>query len=378
MYRIQGLDEERGFCMVYKATVYSGGEQRGGNMTKTDVFTVYEYFVKGDNVKRLPNGHISGIRLEGEQYSRFMEMAKKHTGLEYVGQSIPLNASTGCEMFTANDTVYCVVNDRWKKRPHLQMPEINVGFTIENKRRIVLITVSAAVIAAIVWLAVSGTLGSLFSSGVDDTIAANDEALLLDKAIEDNDVEVLKRYAVLDSARAFLPLARYYMAEQPDTALLYAEKAVASCRATQADSTEAVTIRDGLLARITPAERTDIQQTQEILKETPAQEETQNNAPAKEETTVKPEPKITNEQRFKTAVAQKDVTTLVSLANSGYTQAYSKLASLYLERNNYDMADRYARRALNSGVGRQEAKLVVDVLDSYGYYDNGEHGGKPY
>lgn len=258
------------------------------------------------------------------------------------------------------------------------MPEINVGFTIENKRRIVLITVSAAVIAAIVWLAVSGTLGSLFSSGVDDTIAANDEALLLDKAIEDNDVEVLKRYAVLDSARAFLPLARYYMAEQPDTALLYAEKAVASCRATQADSTEAVTIRDGLLARITPAERTDIQQTQEILKETPAQEETQNNAPAKEETTVKPEPKITNEQRFKTAVAQKDVTTLVSLANSGYTQAYSKLASLYLERNNYDMADRYARRALNSGVGRQEAKLVVDVLDSYGYYDNGEHGGKPY
>ncbi len=378
MYRIQGLDEERGFCMVYKATVYSGGEQRGGNMTKTDVFTVYEYFVKGDNVKRLPNGHISGIRLEGEQYSRFMEMAKKHTGLEYVGQSIPLNASTGCEMFTANDTVYCVVNDRWKKRPSLQMPEINVGFTIENKRRIVLITVSAAVIAAIVWLAVSGTLGSLFSSGVDDTIAANDEALLLDKAIEDNDVEVLKRYAVLDSARAFLPLARYYMAEQPDTALLYAEKAVASCRATQADSTEAVTIRDGLLARITPAERTDIQQTQEILKETPAQEETQNNAPAKEETTVKPEPKITNEQRFKTAVAQKDVTTLVSLANSGYTQAYSKLASLYLERNNYDMADRYARRALNSGVGRQEAKLVVDVLDSYGYYDNGEHGGKPY
>lgn len=376
-YRIQGIEQELNCCLVYKATPYFGGGQRGGNVTKTEVYTVYEYLVKGGNVKRLPDGRVSGLSLDSESHARFMDMTETKTGLTSPGQSKSMDVSVGCEMFAANDTVYCVVNDRWKKRPSLQMPEINVCFTIENKRRIVLITVSAAVIAAIVWLAVSGTLGSLFSSGVDDTIAANDEALLLDKAIEDNDVEVLKRYAVLDSARAFLPLARYYMAEQPDTALLYAEKAVASCRATQADSTEAVTIRDGLLARITPAERTDIQQTQEILKEMPAQEETQNNAPAKEETTVKPEPKITNEQRFKTAVAQKDVTTLVSLANSGYAQAYSKLASLYLERNNYDMADRYARRALNSGVGRQEAKLVVDVLDSYGYYDNGEHGGKP-
>ena len=87
MYRIQGLDEERGFCMVYKATVYSGGEQRGGNMTKTDVFTVYEYFVKGNNVKRLPNGHISGIRSEEEYY--MIEAASKL----YTRPEVPFEAT---------------------------------------------------------------------------------------------------------------------------------------------------------------------------------------------------------------------------------------------------------------------------------------------
>ena len=92
---------------------------------------------------------------------------------------------------------------------------------------------------------------------------------------------------------------------------------------------------------------------------------------------AEPKPVVTNEQKFNTAVSKKDIAALVSLANSGYAPAYSKLASLYLERNNYAMADKYARRALSSGVGRQEAKLVVDILDAYDYYANGEHGGKP-
>lgn len=374
-YRIQGIEQELDCCLVYKATPYFGGGQRGGNITKTEVYTVYEYLVKGGNVKRLPDGRVSGLSLDSESHARFMDMTETKTGLTSPGQSKSMDVSVGCEMFATNNTVYCVVNDRWTN--HSSSFEPFYEITEDQKKRIIQIAAVVAAVAVVIGIFWSGALDGLFSSDNKD---GGNEASLLDEAIRDNDINALRHYAAMDSSRAFLPLARYYMAEQPDTALLYAERAVAACRSANTDSTEAVKTRDDLLARITPAQRAEVKQS--VEKETakqPAKEEAakpdkpkETNQPATES-----KPVITNEQKFNTAVSNKDISALVSLANSGYAPAYSKLASLYLERNNYAMADKYARRALSSGVGRQEAKLVVDILDAYDYYANGEHGGKP-
>lgn len=374
-YRIQGIEQELDCCLVYKATPYFGGEQRGGNVTKTEVYTIYEYLVKGGNVKRKPGGEVQGLSLEGGLRARFMEMAETKTGLTSVGQSKFMDALVGCEMFATNNTVYCVVNDRWTNRSSSFEPPYEV--TDDRKKRVIQIVAAIAAVAVVIGIFWSGALDGLFSSESKD---GGNEAMSLDKAIRDNDINALRHFAEMDSSRAFLPLARYYMAEQLDTALLYAERAVAACRLANTDSMEAVKTRDDLLARTTPAQLVEVKQN--VEKETDEQptkeEDAKPNKPKEaDQPAAEPKPVITNEQKFNTAVSNKDISALVSLANSGYTPAYSKLASLYLERNNYAMADKYARRALSSGVGRQEAKLVVDILDAYDYYANGEHGGKP-
>lgn len=48
-----------------------------------------------------------------------------------------------------------------------------------------------------------------------------------------------------------------------------------------------------------------------------------------------------------------------------------------MSQNNYSSADAYARQALRSNIGKSEASKVIEALDLLGYYDNGEHGGKP-
>lgn len=372
-YRIQGIEQELNCCLVYKATPYFGGGQRGGNVTKTEVYTVYEYLVKGGNVKRKPDGKVQGLRLDGAPHTQFMDMAKQKTGLTSVGQSEPMGVLVGCEMFATNNTVYCVVNDRWAN----SSSSFDYEIIDDQKKHVIQIAIVVAAVAVVIGIFWSGALDGLFSSGSKD---GGNEVSQLDKAIRDNDINILKHFAAMDSSRAFLPLARYYMAEQPDTALFYAERAVVACRSANTDSTEAVKTRDDLLARITPAQRAEVQQS--IEKETTEQPVKEQAAPPDKpkktnKPVAEPKPVVTNEQKFNTAVSKKDIAALVSLANSGYAPAYSKLASLYLERNNYAMADKYARRALSSGVGRQEAKLVVDILDAYDYYANGEHGGKP-
>ena len=67
----------------------------------------------------------------------------------------------------------------------------------------------------------------------------------------------------------------------------------------------------------------------------------------------------------------------MALANNGYKKAYARLAEMYLRNHNYDNAHIWALRARDAKTGLDKARNVVDVLDSYGYYDNGEHGGKP-
>lgn len=85
----------------------------------------------------------------------------------------------------------------------------------------------------------------------------------------------------------------------------------------------------------------------------------------------------TSAELFEEALRLGDMTTLRMLAGKGYAPAYAKLATYYLQRDDYDNADTYARKALDAREGVNEAWRVVEVLDGYGYYHNGDHGGKP-
>lgn len=84
-----------------------------------------------------------------------------------------------------------------------------------------------------------------------------------------------------------------------------------------------------------------------------------------------------DESRYQEAVSSNNSTIFKELAEKGYVKAYSKVANIYLKEGKYSYADSYARRALSSGYGKKEAINVIEILDGYGYYDNGEHGVKP-
>lgn len=66
-----------------------------------------------------------------------------------------------------------------------------------------------------------------------------------------------------------------------------------------------------------------------------------------------------------------------NLAIQKYLKAYAPLSELYLKKHDYDSAHLWAVKAVKSRVDLDKARRVVEILDSYGYYDNGEHGGKP-
>ena len=106
------------------------------------------------------------------------------------------------------------------------------------------------------------------------------------------------------------------------------------------------------------------------------------NASKKEKKSEQAVPKTENipvdiESRYQEAVSTNNKTVIKELATKGYAKAYSKVANIYLKEGRYPDADNYARRALSSGYGEKEAINVIEILDGYGYYDNGEHGGKP-
>ena len=68
------------------------------------------------------------------------------------------------------------------------------------------------------------------------------------------------------------------------------------------------------------------------------------------------------------AIEDNDIAKLEQLAHSGNAKAYLPLSRLYLKNpNTHNLADRYARKALDAGYS--EAQEVIGILRSYGYYD---------
>ena len=68
------------------------------------------------------------------------------------------------------------------------------------------------------------------------------------------------------------------------------------------------------------------------------------------------------------AIEDNDIAKLEQFAQSGNAKAYLPLSRLYLKNpNTHNLADRYARKALDAGYS--EAQEVIGILRSYGYYD---------
>lgn len=74
-----------------------------------------------------------------------------------------------------------------------------------------------------------------------------------------------------------------------------------------------------------------------------------------------------NAQSLKTALNTGDYQTVQKLANQGYAPAYVPLAKYYLSNNEYDDADRYAKKA--KAAGQSGAQSIIKTLENLGYYD---------
>lgn len=87
----------------------------------------------------------------------------------------------------------------------------------------------------------------------------------------------------------------------------------------------------------------------------------------KEEPKKEDTPKEDNAQLLKTALNKGDYQTIQKLANQGYAPAYVPLAKYYLSNNDYDDADRYAKKA--KAAGQSGAQSIITTLENLGYYD---------
>lgn len=78
---------------------------------------------------------------------------------------------------------------------------------------------------------------------------------------------------------------------------------------------------------------------------------------------------ITDDQKYEIAIKNNNWSELKKLADKGYAKAYIPLAKYYLRNSStHSRAEIYALKAVD--VDKVEAKNIIDILDSYGYYDD--------
>lgn len=234
------------------------------------------------------------------------------------------------------------------------------------------------------------------------------ESRALTEAIAQRDIQALKKFADLDSVRAYKDLV-YLLVKQSDfgQAKSYADRFAVLDPEGSILPTARMYMKQGnyTAAQNYVEKYLDIHPDDEsigvlkkdlenlIHKESPVQENIMASAgevsqPETDTEPVSNEPKKeskveTNETRPKVPsddelfAKASTIQDYLTLAKKGYNKAYAPLAELYLRKHDYDNAHQWAVRAGRAGVGVKNAQKIVDVLDSYGYYDNGEHGGKP-
>lgn len=199
------------------------------------------------------------------------------------------------------------------------------------------------------------------------------ESELLTTAIRERNLEEVRRFADMDSVRAYIPCSELLI-RQDDFAegIIYAEKALSTADSVRAR--DLIETARGYLAEmrqepVAAAEESEPETADEIKVPETLPDKTPEQ-PAAADTPAVP----TDDQLFAKAETIAD---FKALADKGYTKAYAPLAEKYFMSKNYSGADAYARKALAANANRQQAISVVEKLDVIGYYDNGENGGKP-
>lgn len=265
------------------------------------------------------------------------------------------------------------------------------------------------------------------------------ESRLLTQAIENEDGQVLAKYADLDSIRAFLPYADFlYKQGDRESSLRYATKARALGGQTSILAEELMTVlnaeikhthQESILPQESISENTETPSTDEPApnSETVAESNDEKFARASNDfnlmlslakdnytkayyplakmyydrknldnaklwakkalnanvnrnqaqsllSKIETQTEPSNDDLFAKATTLEDFRLL---ANKGYKKAYAPLAEQYLKKREYDSAHQWAVKAVNAKVGLEKARKVIEILSSYGYYDGGEHGGKP-
>ena len=109
-------------------------------------------------------------------------------------------------------------------------------------------------------------------------------------------------------------------------------------------------------------------ETQREQTQTPATETVVEQQPAVTQPVAKTEnTEDSQKEKLSAALAKGDYKQIQILANRGYAPAYVPLAKYYLNNNEYDDADRYAKKA--KAAGQSGAQAIITTLDNLGYYD---------
>ena len=118
-------------------------------------------------------------------------------------------------------------------------------------------------------------------------------------------------------------------------------------------------------ARITEPTRRGTQREQT---QTPATETVVEQQPAATQPDAETEKtEDSQKKKLSAALAKGDYKQVQILANEGYAPAYVPLAKYYLNNNEYDDADRYAKKAKTAG--QSGAQAIIKILENLGYYD---------
>lgn len=173
---------------------------------------------------------------------------------------------------------------------------------------------------------------------------------LLTEAIQENDLESLRKFVELDSARAFLPYSELLLKQGDfEGAILNANKALVT-----SDSIRA--------AEVINIATTNIQNQKEAQEEAAAvSQETPAETP--EEVVPSESPEETDAQKFQRAKASNDQTVLLSLANKGYAQAYLPVAQNYFNSGNKKQAEIWAKKAVAANVDKAKAQSLLDKIN---------------
>lgn len=181
---------------------------------------------------------------------------------------------------------------------------------------------------------------------------------LLTAAIKENNVEEIKRFALLDSTRAFLPYSEFLLKDgQLEESKIYARKALDS-----PDSVRAKSIIDN--AQRMKAEMLEAQRVEPVGYEANAVSEMTN----REESAASGNQKI-EEVAGKPEQAAIQPSAQPTKPTPEPKPDYATEAETYLNSRNYDKADEYAHKALSTGEGVQKANSVIERLQILGYYD---------